>query len=69
MATAFSFLFPYKKIIVPVFLWALIVAYKKIALGLHYPTNVLSGIVIGSTEAIVTFYAFELRLVNPLKTK
>jgi membrane-associated phospholipid phosphatase len=69
MGTAFSFLFPYKKIIVLFFLGALIVAYTRISLGVHYPTDVLSGIVIGSTEAIVTFYASKLRLINPLTTK
>ena len=37
-----------KKIIIPVYLWATLVAYSRIALGVHYPSDVLAGMVIGT---------------------
>ena len=48
MAAAISLLFPKKKIIIPIYAWAVLVAYSRMALGVHYPTDVLAGIVIGS---------------------
>lgn len=48
MAFAFSIFFPQRKYILPVFIWALVVAYSRMALGVHYPTDVLSGLLIGA---------------------
>lgn len=48
MATALSVLFFKKKIVIPVYLWAGLVAYSRMALGVHYPSDVLTGIIIGS---------------------
>jgi undecaprenyl-diphosphatase len=48
MAAALSLLYPRKKIIIPVYAWAILVAYSRMALGVHYPSDVLAGIVIGT---------------------
>lgn len=48
IAVAFSILVPKKKFIIPVFLWASVVAYSRMALGVHYPGDVLGGLIIGS---------------------
>ncbi len=48
MAAAISILFSRKPIILPVYLWAIMVAYSRIALGVHYPSDVLAGIMIGT---------------------
>ena len=48
MAMALSLLIPKRKIIIPVFIWASIVAYSRMALGVHYPSDVFSGMVIGA---------------------
>jgi membrane-associated phospholipid phosphatase len=48
MATALSLLFSKKKIVIPVYLWAILVAYSRMALGVHYPSDVLAGIIIGT---------------------
>lgn len=48
MATALSLLFSRKKIVIPVFVWAILVAYSRIALGVHYPSDVIAGVVLGT---------------------
>jgi membrane-associated phospholipid phosphatase len=48
VATALSILFSGKKITVPLYIWATVVAYSRIALGVHYPSDVLAGIIIGT---------------------
>jgi len=48
MAVALSLLIPKRKFVIPLFIWASIVAYSRMALGVHYPTDVVSGMVIGA---------------------
>lgn len=58
VATALSLLFSRKKIIVPVYVWAMLVAYSRMALGVHYPSDVLAGIMIGALIGWVVPWAF-----------
>jgi undecaprenyl-diphosphatase len=48
MAAAISTLFHRKRIIFPVYLWAILVAYSRMALGVHYPSDILAGMLFGS---------------------
>jgi membrane-associated phospholipid phosphatase len=48
VAVAFSILIPKRKFYIPVFIWASLVAYTRMALGVHYPSDVLGGMIIGS---------------------
>ena len=48
VAAALTFLFSRKKIVIPVYIWAILVAYSRMALGVHYPSDVLAGILIGT---------------------
>jgi membrane-associated phospholipid phosphatase len=48
IAGAISLLFSRKKIILPVYCWAFLVAYSRIALGVHYPSDVFAGLIIGT---------------------
>jgi undecaprenyl-diphosphatase len=48
MAVAFSLLVPKRKFVIPLFIWASLVAYSRMALGVHYPSDVIGGMIIGS---------------------
>jgi membrane-associated phospholipid phosphatase len=48
VAAAFSLLFRKKKVIIPVYTWAICVAYSRMALGVHYPSDVVAGMLIGT---------------------
>jgi membrane-associated phospholipid phosphatase len=47
-ATAMSLAFPKWYVIAPSFVWAAGVAYSRMELGVHYPTDVLAGAVTGA---------------------
>ncbi len=48
MAMAISLLFRRPWLIITAYLWASLVAYSRLALGVHYPGDVLGGIIVGS---------------------
>lgn len=50
-ATSLSFAFPKWYVIAPSFLWASAAGYSRMHLGVHYPSDVLVGALIGSGSA------------------
>jgi membrane-associated phospholipid phosphatase len=48
MAVALSVTFRQRRIIIPIFTWAILVAYTRMALGVHYPSDVVAGLITGS---------------------
>jgi undecaprenyl-diphosphatase len=52
-ATALSRAYPKWYVIAPAFLWAGSVSYSRMYLGVHYPTDVAAGAVIGTGSAFV----------------
>lgn len=51
IATSLSLDYPEWYVIAPSYLWASAVAYSRMDLGVHYPSDVLAGMVIGAGSA------------------
>jgi undecaprenyl-diphosphatase len=58
IATAMSILFPRYVVVIPFYLWAVLVAYSRMDLGVHYPSDVLGGAVVGATCAVICIKLF-----------
>ncbi len=54
-ATSLSLAFPKWYVIVPSYIWASSVAYSRMHLGVHYPSDVLVGAIIGSGSAYLCY--------------
>ena len=54
-ATSLSISFPKWYVIAPSFLWAGAVGYSRMDLGVHYPSDVLAGAIVGSGSAFLSY--------------
>lgn len=54
-ATSLSFAYPKWYVIIPSYLWAGTVAYSRLYLGVHYPTDVWAGAVVGTGSAFLSY--------------
>lgn len=62
-AAAISLVYRKWFVVIPVFLWAFTVGYSRMALGVHYPSDVAGGILIGCTSALLS-YEVKKRFIN-----
>lgn len=58
LASILSFLFKNKPFTIIAFLWAAIVSYSRIYLGVHFPLDVLCGAVLGLIIGFAVFKAY-----------
>ena len=56
-ATSASLAFPKWYVIAPSFLWACSVGYSRMDLGVHYPSDVLAGAIIGAASSYLCYKA------------
>lgn len=68
-ATSLSLAYPKWYIITPAFIWAGAVGYSRMDLGVHYPSDVLMGAIVGAGSAVLTDYVNKKLLNNYRKNK
>lgn len=56
-ATSLSLNFKKWYVIVPSYAWATAVGYSRMHMGVHYPSDVLAGALLGTASAVATFKA------------
>jgi undecaprenyl-diphosphatase len=56
-ATSLSLTYPKWYIIIPSYLWASTVGYSRLQLGVHYPSDVLGGMIVGAGSAWLSYKA------------
>jgi membrane-associated phospholipid phosphatase len=55
LATSLSMAYPKWYVIAPSFVWASAVGYSRLDLGVHYPSDVLAGAILGSGSAYLSY--------------
>lgn len=68
-ATSLSLAYPKWYVITPAFIWAGAVGYSRMDLGVHYPSDVLMGALVGAGSAVLTDYVNKKLLNNYRKNK
>jgi membrane-associated phospholipid phosphatase len=57
LATSTSIAFPKWYVIAPTYLWACAVSYSRMHLGVHYPSDILTGAIIGAGSSYLCYMA------------
>ncbi len=54
-ATSLSIIYPKWYVIVPSYTWASLVGYSRLYMGVHYPTDVIAGAIVGGGSAWLSY--------------
>jgi membrane-associated phospholipid phosphatase len=58
-ATSISLIYPKWYVVAPAYAWASVVGFSRMYLGVHYPSDVLVGALVGSGSAVLTHFIFK----------
>ncbi len=53
-----SLFFKNIKFTIPIIIWAAIVSYSRVYLGVHYPADIFGGAILGIFSAYIVYFAF-----------
>ncbi|MGL5787552.1 MAG: phosphatase PAP2 family protein [Bacteroidales bacterium] len=56
-ATSLCLIYPKWYVIAPAAFWTMSVGYSRMQLGVHYPSDVAAGLLVGAGSAVLTHYA------------
>lgn len=67
IATFLSLLFKYRRFTIVIFLWATITCYSRIYLGVHFISDVIGGMMLGTLVGFLVYLLFQYGRVRILK--
>ncbi len=69
LASFTSFLFRNKWYSLFIFFWAALVSYSRVYLGVHYPGDILGGMLLGAGLGILFFWLYSRLISSPVYAK
>jgi undecaprenyl-diphosphatase len=69
LAMTLSLAFPKWYVILPSFLWAILVGYSRMDLGVHYPSDVLAALVMAMIGSLISWYFFRKKFKTASHTQ